>query len=194
MRIDFHRRVENEVKQLAETQRYYIMNVIRRALTMREFVEDIVRAIDASPLRDRKDFAPDSNGDVPLGWYTYNHDGCHIEYVLKRDESISVVAPIIKWMTTNGWVFRAYPEPEHQRVVYHFTRGNNQEGNLLVGLGDSESCKLVETGEEEIIPSRTVKKHKIVCEGSVDEPMQMLEQLPVPDGDEEQARNDNSPF
>lgn len=187
MAVDFHRIMDAEAKNIADNSRYYIASFARRAMEAREFVQDIANAISESPLCDRKDWMDDCD-QFKWHWYTYNHDGGHVEYTLRRDESISDVAPVIKYMTKRNWTYVATPEPDNQRVVYHLTRGDSH-GNLVVRLGESKACHVVEIGEE-LVPARTVKKYKIECDD--------LEKLPVPDGDEEQQRigfvDDTQPF
>jgi hypothetical protein len=187
MAVDFNRIVDAEAKNIADNQRYYIASFARRSMEAREFVQDIALAIAASPLAERTGWY-NNDGQFNWNWYTYQHDGGYVEYTLKRDEGIRIIAPIIKWMTEHGWSYVATPNADSQRVVYHLKRDNSL-GNVVVRLGESKSCHIVEVGEE-VVPSRIVKKYAIECDD--------LEKLPYPDGDEQQSRigfvDDNNPF
>jgi len=185
--VDFERIIREEAKSIAEGMQYAISQLALRTISARDFVMDIAQAIAASPLAERDDFDRNYRGTFPFEWYTYSHDGGHVDYKLKRDESISDIAPVIKWMTQHGWDYVAKPEPDNLRVVYHLKRGESC-GNFVVKIDESKTCKLIEDGEE-VVPSRTIKKYRIECEPSVEQVESVeVRQLSAPDGDEEQSR------
>lgn len=162
--------LKNALKSV-EAQGRYVEQLTRRiiiSLSLYKEIEPLIEGFmpvpgyDTLPLDDAGDVDWRHTSDPHWAFKDADSWSPGIEVYLSKTVSFKAMEPVFSIMMDHGWESHGSPSVDELVRSYTFKRGDAGFVFTVRAPSDSEVCKHVEIGEEEV-PARMVKKYRVDC-------------------------------